>query len=144
MTIVTDPVYVLKGMAKISSGRLPTTNLDLWLQVKQVLARYPQNVQVVKIESHMTVEQAKLSNTNVEHYLVNALSDEAAGYWAQKCAVSSDIVAAVEHAEASGRAVRKHLAKAFLSAAEAEPRRLRPTRSMAKKFCRKVAMSEHQ
>eukprot|EP00959_Pyramimonas_sp_CCMP1952_P119458 2497787-Pyramimonas_sp.AAC.1 len=85
----------------------------------------------------MSVDQAKQSNTNVEHYLVNALADEAAGFWAQKCAVSSDVAAELEHAEAIGRAVRKHLAKAFLAAAEAEPRRLRPTRSMAQKFCRK-------
>ncbi|CAK0903854.1 unnamed protein product, partial [Prorocentrum cordatum] len=32
MTFVTDSGYVLKGIAMISSGRLPTTNLDLWLQ----------------------------------------------------------------------------------------------------------------
>eukprot|EP00959_Pyramimonas_sp_CCMP1952_P013777 291149-Pyramimonas_sp.AAC.1 len=31
MTFVTDSGYVLKGIPMISSGRLPTTNLDLWL-----------------------------------------------------------------------------------------------------------------
>eukprot|EP00959_Pyramimonas_sp_CCMP1952_P153297 3207009-Pyramimonas_sp.AAC.1 len=74
----------------------------------------------------MTVEQAKLTNTNVEHYLANALADEAAGFWAQKCAISCDVVAAAGDAEAIGRAVRKHLAKAFLAAAVVEPRRPRP------------------
>ncbi|CAK0800747.1 unnamed protein product, partial [Prorocentrum cordatum] len=144
ITFVTDSGYVVNGLRKLSQGRLPTTNLDLWLQVKDVVAQYPSLLSVVKIESHMSVEVAIQAGTQIEHYLANALADEAAGYWANVVAVPSSVAASLEHAEAIGRAVRKHLAKAFLAATEAEPKRVRPTRSMAKKFSRRVKLSEHQ
>eukprot|EP00959_Pyramimonas_sp_CCMP1952_P337138 7060090-Pyramimonas_sp.AAC.1 len=92
----------------------------------------------------MSIGEASNVGINVEHYLASTMADEAAGFRAEKCAVPNAAVVAVEHAEAIGRTARQHLAKACLAAAEAEPTRLRPARSMAVCVRRKATMSEHQ
>ncbi|CAK0849235.1 unnamed protein product [Prorocentrum cordatum] len=60
-------------------GRLPTTNLGIWLKLKQVLMPHPSLLNVVKIKSHMSVEEAANTGAMVEYYLANATADGAAG-----------------------------------------------------------------
>ena len=109
--------------------------MDLWLQIRQLLEDNEHLLTALKIESQHAAEETQAAGTPLEHFLVNAIADAAAGYWAEKYAVPETVASSIEHAEAIGRAVRKHLATALLAAVELEPKRMRPTRSMAKMFC---------
>eukprot|EP00959_Pyramimonas_sp_CCMP1952_P245683 5134663-Pyramimonas_sp.AAC.1 len=59
---------------------------------------HPSLLNVVTIESHMAVEEAANAGTMVCRYPANAMADEAAGFWAEKCVVPNAVVSAVEHA----------------------------------------------
>ncbi|CAK0891739.1 unnamed protein product, partial [Prorocentrum cordatum] len=69
-----DSSYVVRGMDKLRGGRMPRTHVDLWKEVKQGIIG--KQVEITKVESHMSAQEALDAEVNPIDWLGNALAGD--------------------------------------------------------------------
>ena len=131
---VTDSDYVMRGVEKIRLGKLPDTHVDLWRRLGETLNQNStKGLRVIKVESHLSAEEALQQGVDPASYSVNSIADEAAKKLADEFRVSKADRCRVKMSTAVGFAVRKHLARVLSNVIETVPRQQPSGRELAKR-----------
>eukprot|EP00959_Pyramimonas_sp_CCMP1952_P096271 2012874-Pyramimonas_sp.AAC.1 len=86
---VTDSSHVVKNVEIIRQGLTPKSHLDVWQNVRDLLAEYPsRGVVLGKVESRRNLSEISDLGTDPSLFLLNELADRIANQWAEYICVS--------------------------------------------------------
>ncbi|CAK0791013.1 unnamed protein product [Prorocentrum cordatum] len=114
-----DSSYVVRGMDKLRGGRMPKTHVDLWKEVKQGIIG--KQVGIIKVESHMSAQEALDAEVNPIDWLGNVLADDFVDGIANSVQVPRAQTRSVGFAEGVARLVRDRAYLTLMASIEAEP-----------------------
>ncbi|CAK0828241.1 unnamed protein product [Prorocentrum cordatum] len=114
-----DSSYVVRGMGKLRGGRMPKTHVDLWKEVKQGIIG--KQVEIIKVESHMSSQEALDAKDNPIDWLGSVLADDFVDDIAESVPVPRAQARSVGFAEGVAGLVRDRAYLTLMASIEAEP-----------------------
>ncbi|CAK0907611.1 unnamed protein product [Prorocentrum cordatum] len=138
-----DSSYVVRGMGKLRGGWMPKTHVDLWKEVKQGIIG--KQVEIIKVESHMSAQEALDAEVNPIDWLGNVLADDFVDGIAEAAQVPRAQARSVGFAEGAAGLVRDRAYLTPMASIEAEPSQvpsLKIRQEAHVKACRRAALLE--
>ena len=105
---VTDSLLVLRNFNTVSEDRLPSTQCDIWVDVRQHLGTH--KLCVIKVESHQTVAEAISANVHPILFRLNDTADFVAGKVGKRIHVDSGTEKGMSYAQIVAHRIRQRLA----------------------------------